>query len=969
MQTYAELDDFPFDESEQVLDGGEMDYLGLGLTSAHLPPTGGSPGGSFSSTSHTYAFPGGEMSGHGIVCSGSIPSSLSRSQSGVSPNNVEAVVNSDFGDDLSKFLDENLYSPLSPMRSAFSPTGSPEKAVISPGRIRLRRNSDELKLHSPLVASFDLHNGNSFSRVLGETLIGDDDDSALLDSVGSSDHGETLFISAGASSEEDVSASASSEEDSGSMMVNGHQLQELIIACFKVLIPQTEVLGVKDQIKEGSVASKCRVLVQHPLSVCTFLKEPRRYLLGSVVMSKKYVLMGVNGEYIPAEMKLDKDGDLYVDEHITLGPVCAGRISKKGVVLQPDEVARSLIVNPPFPMNSVLPDQPNSDEEARPFLVHLTYTLRVWWVGRGPEPLFHDGVDERRVWGKSKTEIQGELFHEDPIQTRVWNTYLETRIRAEDFLTVAKSVCSAGGKIRLFSHGRGLRRIGGESSSSSCSVSLKDILPAVEGGEATQNCSVVFPIPREEESNNEEDEEEEDSDDDSEDSGEEEESDAEASSSSKKRKQPRNTNRPSKKKAKTGKPDGLGPFFTPVERPPIPAQQIHQKEIRFLKARENISGEGYERLLAEYGAPEGEEFPVIKGIIQQVQCKEGIWRGTERYCERGSPVNQMDLCTYLLHEKAKKATGFQVVAYRFSPASSAICLSVFSDEFVGVVDSKSRFIMEKNLDRANYTCFPEMRFRVPDGRYEMTFSNWYGKNARGTKTGEGGLTADWKAFQDNPNAMMDKYGVSVEADRDLFMDTMRSHSRSVFVHNGYLILPDWMLLKMGNDTPRECVNTEDDATIIFRISDLISERGYKCYMMHSEYVGRVFTRSDFNINNVNQRITPQTGWVPFKILNVNPETKQKLLDYPIGKNGRKSVKKFKKKTGYWFYEKDGALKLKMEASRMEKCMFASQKIRLPTPDGESVEVQLDSHVLPVQVKGSIEKPFIPPRSTGPPVCV
>ena len=56
-----------------------------------------------------------------------------------------------------------------------------------------------------------------------------------------------------------------------------------------------------------------------------------------------------------------------------------------------------------------------------------------------------------------------------------------------------------------------------------------------------------------------------------------------------------------------------------------------------------------------------------------------------------------------------------------------------------------KFVSYGKLQQSKYFLIRNLRFDVPDGRYEMKFENYYGSS--GNITGEFNLTEDWKEFQ------------------------------------------------------------------------------------------------------------------------------------------------------------------------------------------------------------------------------
>jgi len=234
----------------------------------------------------------------------------------------------------------------------------------------------------------------------------------------------------------------------------------------------------------------------------------------------------------------------------------------------------------------------------------------------------------------------------------------------------------------------------------------------------------------------------------------------------------------------------------------------------------------------------------------------------------------------------------------------------------------------------------------------MQFEENYGKS--GGTTGEGGLTKDWTAFLSDPNTMMKKYGLSIRAGTNLedFKNQVKSYSRSVFVCNTYLIVPEWMLVKMRNETVRTCVSAEGERVIRFQMSNLFCsgtdkrKNHYRLKEVNSAYVSRVFTGSDFPTKTSKGLMQPKK-WIAFQVLGMDAATREKLTNYDENGRGDKAITKFKKSTGYWF--KLSSLKVQSDLI-LKKCLFAFQKIVLPTPGGGEIEVQLAAHVLPIKFK-------------------
>ena len=59
--------------------------------------------------------------------------------------------------------------------------------------------------------------------------------------------------------------------------------------------------------------------------------------------------------------------------------------------------------------------------------------------------------------------------------------------------------------------------------------------------------------------------------------------------------------------------------------------------------------------------------------------------------------------------------------------------------------TKEKFVSYGKLQQSKYFLIRNLRFDVPDGRYEMKFENYYGSS--GNITGEFNLTEGWKNFK------------------------------------------------------------------------------------------------------------------------------------------------------------------------------------------------------------------------------
>ena len=240
-----------------------------------------------------------------------------------------------------------------------------------------------------------------------------------------------------------------------------------------------------------------------------------------------------------------------------------------------------------------------------------------------------------------------------------------------------------------------------------------------------------------------------------------------------------------------------------------------------------------------------------------------------------------------------------------------------------------------------------LRFDVPDGRYEMKFENYYGSS--GNITGEFNLTEDWKEFQKNNDSLRCKYGLrmSAQTTMDEFITKVRSYSRSVYVCDGYLIVPKWAKIRMREHVMRTCISVDDARVEIhFRISDLDYGSKQICYMVDAPYVGRIVTKHDYKNFDGDILLHQQLNrWIEMTIFPITSADKEKLL-----KDKTASTKVFKGTHDLWYYQKDGKLSLKARVSKIQhQAMFRGEQISLPTPSGP-VQVRLQNHVLPFKFR-------------------